>query len=357
MKLNTGKSVIVVDDVPENLHLLIEMLSEEGYHVRTAPSGELALQSIEKSPPDLILLDILMPGMDGFEVCRHLKSNEILKDIPVIFISALSEVFDKVEAFAIGGVDYITKPFQMEEVLARVQTHLSLRAMRQQLEEQNRELEAFSHTVAHDLKSPLATLAGSLHMIAMDLSEDDDALELLNLSLGSAQKMQNIIDELLLLSSVRSESVERHAVMMYDIVNQALGRLGHMMDYYQPEIHIQENMPIALGYGPWVEEVWVNYISNAIKYGGTPPIVEIGGETMDNNYVRFYVKDNGTGLDDSAVTKVFDEFMRMDKARAQGHGLGLSIVKRIVDKLGGQVGVKSRIGEGSMFYFILPADL
>ena len=194
MNFNTGKSVIVVDDVPENLRLLIQMLSDEGYHVRTAPSGELALQSIQKSPPDLILLDILMPGMDGYEVCRQLKLNDSLKDIPVIFISALNEVFDKVEAFAIGGVDYITKPFQMEEVLARVQTHLSLRKMRQQLEEQNRELEAFSHTVAHDLKSPLATMAGSLQLIAMDLEEagDEGSLELLNLSLGSAQKMQNI---------------------------------------------------------------------------------------------------------------------------------------------------------------------
>ena len=127
MTLNTSKTIIVVDDTRENLKLLTGMLSEQGYRVRIVPNGERALVSVQRERPDLILLDILMPGMDGFQVCRALKADERLRDIPVIFVSALDEVFDKVTAFSIGGVDYIQKPFQVEEVMARVRTQLSLR--------------------------------------------------------------------------------------------------------------------------------------------------------------------------------------------------------------------------------------
>ena len=137
---NSQYSVVIVDDTPENIRLLAQLLSEQGYHVRSAPNGERALATVRKERPDLILLDILMPGIDGYEVCRQLKADDQLKNVPVIFISALNEAFDKVSAFSAGGVDYVTKPFQVEEVLARVQTHLSIESMRQQLEAQNHQL-------------------------------------------------------------------------------------------------------------------------------------------------------------------------------------------------------------------------
>lgn len=133
--------IMVVDDTPANLQLLTEMLKERGYRVRPVPSGKLAIQAVQKEMPDLILLDIHMPEMDGYEVCEHLKADATLKDIPVIFISALDETLDKVMAFALGGVDYITKPFQFEEVAARVQTHLKLRRLQIELEMQNRQLQ------------------------------------------------------------------------------------------------------------------------------------------------------------------------------------------------------------------------
>ncbi len=133
-------SVLVVDDTPDNLRLLSRMLSKRGYNVRPVPSGKLALTSAQAEPPDLILLDIMMPEMDGYEVCERLKDDENTRDIPVIFLSALSEVQDKVKAFAVGGVDYITKPFQAKEVLARVETHLALRELQKGLEEKNAQL-------------------------------------------------------------------------------------------------------------------------------------------------------------------------------------------------------------------------
>ncbi|MAU12936.1 MAG: hybrid sensor histidine kinase/response regulator [Anaerolineaceae bacterium] len=350
------KSIVVVDDTPENLRLLVNMLSEQGYVVRPAPNGQLAISSIMKSPPDLILLDILMPELDGFEVCRQLKMIDLVNDIPVIFVSALDEVFDKVQAFAVGGVDYITKPFQVEEVLARVETHLSLRAMRQQLQKQNQELEAFAHTVAHDLKNPLSILISLFEMQKMDAEQGDKLPDdLFQIGSQTAYRMVNIIDELLLLSSVRKEDVDISPIHdMGNIVQHTVDRLHAMIDQYQAELFIQSEWPTALGYGPWIEEVWINYLSNAMKYGGTPALIEVGADVLQDNLACFWVRDNGPGLTQPEQATLFTEFTRLDKIRANGHGLGLSIVRRIVDKLGGQVGVESETGQGSLFYFELP---
>ncbi|MBI1280646.1 MAG: response regulator [Anaerolineaceae bacterium] len=356
------KSIVIVDDTPENLRLLGQMLNEQGYRVRSAPNGEHALASIRKERPDLILLDILMPDMNGYEVCQQLKSDAQLNDIPVIFISALNEVFDKVTAFSIGAVDYITKPFQIEEVLARVRTHLSLEEMRQtldlqnrQLQEQNHELEAFAHTVAHDLKNPLSTILGGLELmqhLATDLDEDSERS--LDISLNGAHKMHSIIEELLLLASIRKEAVQTSVLDMAKVVDQVMYRLSGIIDKYHAEIMFPETWPEVMGYEPWVEEVWVNYLTNGLKYGGEPPYLELGAQLLADNHVRFYVRDNGRGLTPEAQASLFTEFTRLDKVRAQGHGLGLSIVGRIMSKLDGQCGVESAVGEGSLFYFTLP---
>src|SRR5271170_6101341 len=145
-------SILVVDDTSANLQVLAGMLKERGYTARPVPSGELALLAARKDPPDLILLDINMPEMNGFEVCRHLTANETLRGIPVIFISALNENLDKVNAFACGGVDYITKPFQMEELHARVETHLKLRRLQIEVEETNARLERANNRMSQDLE-------------------------------------------------------------------------------------------------------------------------------------------------------------------------------------------------------------
>jgi two-component sensor histidine kinase/CheY-like chemotaxis protein len=130
-------NILIVDDTPENLSVLTQMLTEQGYQVRPALNGQIALKAVQRALPDLILLDILMPGMTGYDVCRRLKADKRTRDIPVLFISALDETMDKVKAFGVGGVDYITKPFQAEEVLARIQTHIALRNMQRRLQSQN----------------------------------------------------------------------------------------------------------------------------------------------------------------------------------------------------------------------------
>jgi two-component system sensor histidine kinase/response regulator len=142
---------------------------------------------------------------------------------------------------------------------------------------------------------------------------------------------------------------------MASIVAEAQQRLAHMIEEHQAEIILPDTWPVALGHGPWVEEVWVNYLNNAIKYGGQPPHVELGATKQPDGMVRFWVRDNGPGLRPEEQARLFTPFTRLDQVRTKGHGLGLSIVGRIVEKLGGQVGVESEVGRGSVFTFTLPA--
>jgi signal transduction histidine kinase len=357
------ESILIVDDNPANLRLLSEMLKEQGYRVRVANGGLRAINAVQANRPDLILLDILMPDMDGYEVCTRLMADERSSKIPIIFLSALDSVEDKVKAFTTGGVDYITKPFQSAEVLARVETHLKLHRLQQKLEEANRELDkqvqeldAFAHTVAHDLKSPLAIIMGYGALITSDLADTNTLQKGLEAIITTSEKMNNIVEALLLLARVRQiEEITLAPLDMAEIVNGARERLITMIRESHAEIILPNALawPQALGYAPWVEDVWSNYISNAIQYGGQPPRVELGAETSET-MVRFWVRDNGGGLTPQEQVQLFAPFERLGYTRVKGHGLGLSIAKRIVEKLGGQVGVESVLGQGSTFYFRLP---
>jgi two-component system sensor histidine kinase/response regulator len=356
--------ILIVDDNPVNLQLLSLMLIQQGYRVRSADSGPHAFIEIQAHLPDLILLDIMMPMMSGYEICKRLKEDERTRHIPVIFISALDATEDKVRGFDVGGVDYITKPFQLAEVLARVETHLALRNMQRRLEQQNMELEAqnaeldaFAHTVAHDLKNPLTALiaAGFLLERHHATMPEEKLSRYVRIVAQNGRVMNNIVDELLLLSSVRGmEEIETQPLDMRDIVTGVQDRLAYLIEERRGEIVLPDDWPMASGYAPWVEEVWANYISNALKYGGRPPHVELGGTIEINGWVRFWVRDNGRGLTSEEQERLFTPFERLHQIRAEGHGLGLSIVQRIVEKLGGQVGVESEIDRGSAFYFTLP---
>lgn len=367
LETSPRENILIVDDTPANLRLLSSMLAEQGYKVRSVISGKMALTTARAAPPDLILLDIRMPEMDGYEVCEQLKADEETHDIPIMFISALDAAQDKVRAFTVGGVDYVTKPFQLEEVVARVKTHLALRNLQKSLQreiiERDKliaELDAYAHTVAHDLKNPLGTLIGFSDMLETSYTELSD--EQMRLCVGtmakSGRKMTNIIEELLLLASVRKmEDVSIEPLDMSAVVAEALDRLAYMVADYQAEIVTPEVWPLALGYGPWVEEIWVNYVSNALKYGGQPPQVQMGAMLLNepDSQAQFWVRDNGVGLSPEDQACLFTPFTQIHRARAEGHGLGLSIVQRIAEKLGGKVGVESEVGQGSVFFFTLPS--
>jgi signal transduction histidine kinase len=218
------------------------------------------------------------------------------------------------------------------------------------------ELNAFSHTVAHDLKTPLTAMIASAEILekrgAGNLAPSEQRnVQMLN---QSARKMNNIVDELLLLAGVRRrKEIQIKPLEMDAILAEALQRLSYLIETHNAEIVAPEQWPPARGYAPWIEEVWVNYISNAIKYGGHPPRVELGAD-LQENHVRFWVRDNGKGLTESAQRRLFTPFTRLGQIKAEGHGLGLSIVQRIVTRLDGEVGVESQKGQGSVFSFTLP---
>jgi len=355
------ETILIVDDNPTNLNVLFNFLHEQGFKVLVAENGESALQRSILAQPAIILLDVLMPGIDGFETCRRLQSYPDTKHIPIILMTALNDTADKVTGFAAGAVDYITKPAQYEEVLARVNTHLRLRRLQESLQTQiheyehlTAELNAYAHTVAHDLKAPLGLMMGFAELLDPQLPAQEFG-QLTQRIRANGRKMKSIIDGLLLLASVRLEDVPLQPVPMLMIVTEAEARLSDLITEYDVQVKRPSTWPDALGYAPWLEEVWVNYISNAIKYGGTPSHIEMGSSREPNGMIRFWIQDNGAGLNAEQLKQLFIPFTRIDHSNeVEGHGLGLSIVQRIITRLGGQVGAESSVNQGSRFYFTLP---
>ena len=245
---------------------------------------------------------------------------------------------------------------QVALALENVRLYEAEQQRKHELQAQNEELDAFAHTVAHDLKTPLGVLMGFAEMLVIDTVDAD---KMIRKQAGhiyqSGRKMVNIIDELLLLSQVRKADLEVKPVTMAPVIEEALARLKNLIDKHQVQIIQPEKWPLTLGYDSWIEEIWINYISNAIKYGGKPAVIQLGYQTLPDDRVRFEVTDNGRGMTEDEQTRLFRPFERLEQlGKIEGHGLGLSIVHRIVEKLGGQVGVQSQVGSGSTFYFTLP---
>jgi PAS domain S-box-containing protein len=500
------QSVLVIDDSPLNLEFLATALRRGGFKVAIAKNGEDGLEKAMAEKPGLILLDIMMPGLNGYETCKRLKQNPQLRSVPVIFMTALTDSEDKVKGFHAGAADYVTKPADVPEVIARIKTHLKISELQQNLElqneelrqqnerrlrvqdalrhsrqqyrllaehatdiiarqtldgvfiyvspagktilgyeieeligrsildivhpddlervkaehilpegcpetrtitfranrktggytwleivskticdtstghpdeivsvarqvterveltqqlrEKNDELDAFSHMVAHDLKNPLGTIITYTDFLldAWDKLGDAKKFEFIKNIRGVGRQGLSIIKELLLLASISKESIETEVLDMLEIIYNVRYRLQLMLEQSEGQLIEPPVWPMALGYGPWVEEVWDNYISNGLKYGGQPPVLELGATPQAGGMIRFWIKDDGEGLTPEEQAQLFTEFVRLDDVGVvEGNGLGLSIVRRIVNKLGGQVGVESQPGQGSTFYFTLPA--
>ncbi len=236
-------------------------------------------------------------------------------------------------------------------LVQQLQTHVH------DLEQQNAELDAFDHTVAHELQNPLALVQGFADLLFFDeaeLTREQQKSSLKQLVVHT-QRMSNIVAELLMLSSVRKSEVVMLPIGMRDVVDSALMRLRFMREKYQPEIIVPDSWPTAVGHAPWIEEVWENYISNAIKYGGNPPRIELGSTVLEDGRIQFWVQDNGEGIPANKIELLFTPFTRLSELRVSGHGLGLSIVSRIMEKLNGEAWATSELGVGSKFYFTLDA--
>ncbi|MBN2005458.1 MAG: PAS domain-containing protein [Anaerolineae bacterium] len=343
-------------------------------HILNLPQSDLHSTSIVEILPG-------WPQMLDALLSTSLRHNEITlgKDTDERHYEVhLSSLYNRQQALA--GYVLLLHDITVRKKAERVIQEYAheLEARNAELETRNAELDAFAHTVAHDLKSPLSTIIGFSALLEKRFSSLSPEKRIENIQRINqiGNKMVNIIDELLLLASVRKmEKVKCQPLDMQVVVDEALERYEEQIREKQAEIHVENHWPVVVGYAPWVEEVWVNYIGNALKYGGrvetqTPPRIELGfslsgSETASNSNpniqapsagVRFWVRDNGPGLSKEAQSQLFAEFSRLEQTRAEGHGLGLSIVRRIVEKLGGTVGVESVEGQGSTFWFTLPLE-
>jgi signal transduction histidine kinase len=334
--------------------------------------GAEGLTVYEGGAYDVLAVDLHMPVYNGLEVIRRLTERGPLP--PLLMVTGTGDEKTAVEALKMGVGDYVVKdvdghylellPTVIEQVLRQHrlaeqarQSETALRHYAAELEARNEELNAFAQTVAHDLANPLGLVIGYAETMrdSFDTLLPEERQTYLESIIRGGQKMESIINDLLLLSMVRETEVVLAPLNMEKVVAEARQRLINTIQASQAEIVLPQSWPIALGYGPWIEEVWFNYLSNALKYGGRPPRIELGADLPSAGMVRFWTRDNGAGIAPEAQARLFTPFTRLDRMRAPGHGLGLSIVHRIVQKLGGQVGVDSTTGQGSVFSFTLRA--
>ena len=344
-------NILIVDDMPVNLLLLERMLAERGYKPRPVISGKLALEAARAEPPDLILLDINMPDMNGYELCKQLKADTALKDIPVIFISALGETIDKVRAFNVGGVDYVTKPFQCEEVYARIQTHLKLH----QLEKLR---DTLTHMIVHDLRNPLTVVSGFLDILKYGEAQKLSAniQELLKAARRSTKDLLNMISSILDVSKMGADEMKlQYEQFCLDIL------IRTVLDTTQPfpgdrtvafeasGSSLAVTADIVL-----IRRVLQNLLSNALKYTPQGGGIRIVITASPPSQVRVAVTDTGPGIAPKYHQRIFEKFAQIeDQNNRMGTGLGLAFCKMAVEAHGGSIGVESEIGRGSTFWFTL----
>jgi two-component system, sensor histidine kinase and response regulator len=362
-------SVLVVDDVPENLQLLVGLLRQAGFRPRPVTSGQLALQAARSDPPDLVLLDIRMPGMDGYEVCRELKADRHLADIPVIFISAFGELADKVKGFSVGGVDYVTKPFQFDEVKARISTHLELRNQRHQLQASYEKLkrteelrDSLVHMIIHDLRSPLTALSAFLK----DLQDSEEhtvgefALDIEHAQ-HAVRTMVRIIANILDVSKAEAGMMEirREQCDLVHLVEQALEDLGSLVGRRDIAFDHPSGPVPVMADGEIIVRVIENLLSNALRLTPASGSIHVEASLVGMD-AKLVVADTGPGVPEELRERIFEKFVQIegpDQRRRYSSGLGLSFCKMAIGAHAGRIGVDSTPGRGSTFWFTLPSDL
>jgi len=412
--MENRQTVLIVDDIADNLNIVADLLIRENINVLLAQSGKEALATTTKLLPDLVLLDIMMPEMDGFEVCRQFGDNYQTKDIPVIFLTAIGESENILKGFELGAVDFISKPFFEPELIARVKTHLTLTRMRKEKEEaniileqkvnertaqlrtlnkelnaevkerkfiadelkkNNKELEkaktkaeesnrlktAFLNNVSHEIRTPMNGIIGFTQFLSMPDLTDNQRDEYIEVITTSTDKLLGIVDEIIYISKIQAgvEKTKNNTVN----VNDLLLELGN---YYKP-VAEKKSLDIL-----WYSELenglaTINtdfaklkqtltiLIENAFKFTQKGKI-EFGYKKSDG-FIEFFVKDTGIGIDSKMHHKIFQNFRQVEETSTRdygGLGLGLSISKAYVELLGGKIWIESEINKGATFYFTIP---
>lgn len=362
-----GASILVVDDTIENLQLLSSMLNDRGYEVRPVTNGREALLAAQRYPPEIILLDVSMPEMDGYQVCVRLKESAHLREIPVIFLTALSSTADKVRAFEVGGADYVTKPFQIDEVLARIRVHLALRRSRLELQASYDRLQGLERLrddlvqmMVHDMRSPLSTLVALLGLIQTDsrCSLGDDTAKDLQYAVQAAASVVGLANDLLDVSRLEEDKLplDLQSNDIAQIGREVLVRLAPLDRTRSLEIDAADPVGVRCDRDV-IQRVLENLVGNAVKH--TPSGGRIHVSIVASlERVRVAVRDEGPGVPTEARTRIFEKFGSVSARRQRQYhstGLGLTFCKLAVEAHGGSIGVDDGQPQGSVFWFELPA--
>ncbi|MBL7112279.1 MAG: hybrid sensor histidine kinase/response regulator [Bacteroidales bacterium] len=367
--------VLIVDDIAENIQVLGNILDEKDIEFSYATDGREALEAVSYSKPDLILLDVNMPGMSGFEVCKKLKEGAETKEIPVIFLTAKTEPEDIIEGFTIGGVDYITKPFNSKEMISRVETHLELSMSRQMIASRNHELDKlnaelkeivaskdkFFSIIAHDLKEPFNTMIGfsDLLLKTIDQKKPAQIKEMVRHIFNSSMHGFELLNNLLEWSRSQTGRIEfkPDCLRIKEVISSVTGLLQDTADKKKIELSIiDENDLTVWADSKMVGTVIRNLVTNALKF--TRPGGRIIISCMDNqDYARLSVEDNGIGIDKAKLEHFFridTHFSTPGTENERGTGLGLLLCREFIERHGGEIRVESEPGKGSKFSFSLP---
>lgn len=364
------KKILIIEDNISLNEELIDWFTFEGFEAWSADNGLKGIEMAIQLLPDIILCDIMMPDMIGTEVIGNLRKNNSTRLIPFIFMTALSGRVNIRTGMELGADDYITKPFTRLELIKTVNTrlkkaeniseHTDTKAQERtaQLDFTNRELEAFSYSVSHDLHTPLRALNGYASMLIEDYSEllDSEGKRMLNAIVDQSNKMGCLIDDLLSFSRINMNEIKISAIDMHSLAINVYDELTTDPEKEKIDFRISE-IDSTNGDTSMLKQIWVNLISNAIKYTSkiSNPVIEIGS-TSDETETVYYIKDNGAGFDMEYYDKLFGVFKRLHSTRQfEGNGVGLAIVHRIVQRHQGRVWAESEINKGATFYFALPA--
>ena len=378
-------TVMVVDDTPDNREIMTALLKGCGYAVAVFQGGREALEQVASLQPDLILLDVLMPDISGFETCRRLKAHEATREIPVIFMTALSDTSQKLAGFEAGAVDYVTKPLNGPEVLARVRTQIALADLRRELAARNAELEArnaelareagervqvqaalqrsnaeleqLAYVASHDMQEPLRMIASYLQLVEQRYQDklDSDGREFIAYAVDGAKRLQRLINDLLTYSRVGTKAKPFEPVSLDDVVRIALGNLRIAIEESGASVEVGP-LPVVSGDASQLVQLLQNVLGNAIKFRGREaPRVTVQA-TFAGGEWTIAVRDNGIGIAPAHFERIFVLFQRLHGHGAYpGTGIGLALCKRIVERHGGRIGVESAQGQGATFHFTLPA--
>jgi len=359
--MNDNIYILAVDDNQENLKIISNFLKEENYKIALALDGNSALKILEDNAIDLILLDVMMPEMDGYEVCKQVKLNPKTNSIPVIFLTAKNQTEDLVEGFKAGAVDYITKPFKREELLMRIKTHLDLAISKKKIIEMNLTRDKLYSIIAHDIRSPFAAITQAIDAIANGYLEtgSDDFINIFQLLKKRTTETSTLLNNLLEWTKLQNENITLSPATKYlsPLLNECIELLkGNATN---KKINIDVNIPEDTK--AFFDEVTIhtafrNIISNAIKFTPDNGTIYVNVVNSDH-FVEIIIKDTGVGMSEEIIKEIFDNnhfYTSPGTKNEMGSGLGLFLVRDFIEKNNGKINVESKPGIGTSFMVSLP---